>query len=102
MKQLFLVVFLGSLYFLSYAQTATLSGYIRDSDSGETLIGATCYIPDIQKGVTSNAYGFYSITLPEGTHRISFSFIGYETQILEIELEENQTLDVFMAEETTQ
>ncbi len=102
MKQFFLVVLLGSLYFLSYAQTATLSGYIRDEESGEALTGATCYIPDIQKGVTANAYGFYSITLPEGNHQISFSFIGYETQILEINLEENKTFDVFMAEETTQ
>ena len=102
MKHFFLVVLLGTLYFLSYAQNSTLSGYIRDAESGEALTGATCYVPEIQKGVTSNAYGFYSVTLPQGSHQISFSFIGYETQIVEINLEENQILDVFMKEKTTQ
>jgi hypothetical protein len=102
MKQFFLVVLLGTLYFFSYAQNATLSGHIRDAESGEALTGATCYVPEIQKGVTSNAYGFYSVTLPQGKHQISFSFIGYETQIVEIDLEENQILDVFMVEETMQ
>jgi hypothetical protein len=102
MKQLFLALLLGSLWHLPFAQTATLSGHIRDAESGEALTGATCYVPVIQKGVTSNAYGFYSITLPEGKHQISFSFIGYETQIVEINLEENQIFDVFMVEETMQ
>jgi hypothetical protein len=100
MKHLFLVVLLGSLSVLPYAQTATLSGYIRDSTSGETLTGATCYIPGIQKGVTSNAYGFYSITLPEGSYRISFSYIGYETKILQADLRSDHTMDVLMVEET--
>jgi hypothetical protein len=47
-----------------------MSGYIRDAGSGETLIGATCYVPELQTGGTSNQYGFYSLTLPDGVYTI--------------------------------
>ena len=43
----------------------TISGYIRDSLSGETLIGASITIGGQSIGISSNQYGFYSITLPE-------------------------------------
>lgn len=102
MKKYFLVVLLGGLWFFPFAQTATLSGYIRDADSGEALTGATCFVPEIQKGVTSNAYGFYSITLAEGSYGLSFSYIGYETQTVQLNLQGVKTLDLFLLEETTQ
>lgn len=52
-------------YQLVSAQTskATLHGYVRDAANGEELIGVTVYFPDLQKGVVTNAYGFYSITV---------------------------------------
>ena len=40
----------------------------------------------MKQGVVSNTYGFYSLTLPKGNHEISFSYIGYETQIYNISL----------------
>ena len=46
----------------------TLNGYIKDSLTGETLIGANLNIPTIGKGVTSNQYGYYSITLSRGKY----------------------------------
>jgi hypothetical protein len=55
----------------------TLSGYVRDSLSGETLIGASVTINGETKGIVSNAYGFYSITLDEGNYRVTASFTGY-------------------------
>lgn len=55
----------------------TLSGTLKDADSGEVLIGATVYITFIQKGTTSNTYGFYSITLPEkDSMGVVFSYLG--------------------------
>ena len=46
----------------------TISGYIKDSLNGETLIGATIAVQGQTKGISSNLYGFYSITLDEGKY----------------------------------
>ncbi|MEL6925989.1 MAG: TonB-dependent receptor, partial [Bacteroidota bacterium] len=68
-------------------QQFTLSGYVRDAASGETLPGANIYdLSDPAKGGSSNVYGFYSITLPEGDYTMVFSYLGYEEQQLRIEL----------------
>ena len=65
-----------------YAQNNfTLSGIITD-DTGESLIGATVYTQDKSRGVVSNEYGFYSLTLEEGTHTLVISFIGFLDQNL--------------------
>lgn len=64
--------------FVSWSQNKyTLSGYVRDSLSGETLIGASVTITGKQNGIVSNTYGFYSITLDEGTYSVSATFTGY-------------------------
>ncbi|HUQ65162.1 MAG TPA: TonB-dependent receptor, partial [Flavitalea sp.] len=64
--------------FVSWSQNKyTLSGYVRDSLSGETLIGASVTITTQSKGIISNAYGFYSLTLDEGTYIVSATFTGY-------------------------
>src|SRR5436190_14778937 len=55
----------------------TLNGYVRDSLSGELIIGATITVNGQGKGVTSNQYGFYSITLDPGTYNISISHVSY-------------------------
>ena len=55
----------------------TISGYIKDSLSGETLIGATISMIGKGKVVGSNQYGFYSITVPKDTYQLVVSFSGY-------------------------
>lgn len=71
----------------------TISGYIKDSLSAETLIGATISINGEAKGVSSNQYGFYSITLPEGKYVITVSFTGYQPQAAEVTLTSNIKYD---------
>ena len=74
--------------FFSFAQNKyTISGYVKDSLNGETLIGATITVQGLTKGVSSNLYGFYSITLDEGKYVLIFSFIGYRYKAVEINLE---------------
>lgn len=51
----------------------TLNGYVYDNASGEALLGTVIYVKSLGKGTTSNEYGFYSITLPEGEHEIQFN-----------------------------
>jgi len=80
---------------LSTAQTKfTLSGYIRDAQNGEELIGASVYLTELQTGGITNVYGFYSITAPASVYVVKYSFLGYETFIDTINLTLNQRLDV--------
>jgi hypothetical protein len=72
----------------------SLSGYIREAGSRETLLGANVYLPDLKTGTTSNAYGFYSISLPPGTYTFVFSYVGYQSQEIKITLNRNQDFDV--------
>ncbi len=74
------------------AQDITLSGYIKDAANGEALIGATVYIPTLKQGTASNAYGFYSLTVPTGTYRLTVSYIGYITTEETVEANENQNI----------
>ena len=70
MKKIVLLLLLLSLLNL-YSQTDyTLSGYVKDKSSGETLIGATISVKDTKLGAVTNAYGFYSLTLPEADSTI--------------------------------
>lgn len=83
-----------SVVFLQAQEKYTLSGYISDAENGETLIGATVYVPSLQQGVTTNVYGFYSITLPANTYQTEFSYLGFETVTKTIELTANKTISI--------
>lgn len=85
----------------SYSQS-TLSGYIKDANNGETLIGATVYVPAAAKGVVSNEYGFYSITLEPGTYEVNYSYIGFTTIKKEVELSDNVKLDIELGADAAQ
>lgn len=64
----------------------TMSGYVKDSGTGEDLAGATVYVTELNTGVTTNSYGFYSITLPGGSYTLNYSFIGYLPTLHEVDL----------------
>ncbi|HSD05618.1 TonB-dependent receptor [Flavobacterium sp.] len=70
-------------------QKHTLSGTITDSKSNETLIAVNVLIPELQVGVMTNEYGFYSITLPEGKYKIQITSVGYGTIEQTIDLNKN-------------
>jgi len=73
----------------------TLSGYIRDADNGESLIGATAInLANPSQGTVSNSYGFYSLTLESGTYSIEFNYLGYASQKLEIILDKDMIRNV--------
>lgn len=71
----------------------TVSGVVSDADTGETILGATILVEGTSNGIATNAYGFYSLSVPEGKVRIVASYIGYKTIIEEFVLNENKTLD---------
>lgn len=72
----------------------TISGTIRSKKTGETLIGATVHVAGQAIGTVSNEYGFYSLTLPEGTYTIEFSTVGLQPAQEEIVLKENASRNI--------
>ncbi len=78
-------------------QKYTLSGYVKDSASGESLVGAGIYLKGTGQGVSTNNYGFYSLTLPKGEQHIVFSYIGYDSKEKQIALERDTQLNINMA-----
>ena len=62
----FLFTFLLIFHISVLAQKHTISGYVSDFETGESVIGANIFSNDYSAGVSSNKYGFYSITLDEG------------------------------------
>jgi hypothetical protein len=53
-------------------------------------------------GVTTNLYGFYSLTLPKGSYQINFSYVGYESKTVNVDLTENTTRDIELATASAQ
>ncbi len=69
----------------------TLSGYMKDAESGESLIGATVYIKETHQAEQTNAYGFYSVTLPAGNYTVIFAYVGYGTLVDSMPLVESRS-----------
>lgn len=72
----------------------SLSGYIKDASSGESLIGAGMYIRETQTGISTNTYGFYSISIPAGSYSIRVTYLGYNTLERTVDLTENKTFNI--------
>ena len=83
------------MQFALIAHNYTLSGYVKDQTNGETLIGATVFLSSDQgTGTATNAYGFYSLSLPKGTYKVTYAYLGFKPQSFEINLDEDVELDV--------
>lgn len=74
----------------------TLNGYILDGVSKETLIGANIYDRQNEKGTTSNPFGYFSITLPEGDTKLDISYIGYATRQVSLQLSKDTLLTIHL------
>src|SRR5882757_10319398 len=84
-------------------QKYSVNGTIRDKQTGEVLIGATVNFLEVSRsGITSNSYGFYSITALPGSYTLIVSFTGYESDTLPIELHKNILLPVELGAENIQ
>ncbi|MDQ4139212.1 MAG: carboxypeptidase-like regulatory domain-containing protein, partial [Bacteroidota bacterium] len=78
-------------------QRLTISGYIRDAVSGESLPGATLRVKDkVNQGGAANNYGFYSLTLPAGNYTLIAQYLGYQSQEISINLTQNQQQNILL------
>ncbi|MDB4195497.1 TonB-dependent receptor [Flavobacteriales bacterium] len=94
MLKLKLTFFFVLISFVSFLQNSTLSGSIKDSETGELLIGASVFVEELKQGISSNLYGFYSLTIPNGNYTVKVSFVGYREVVKKIEINESQKLNI--------
>lgn len=84
-----LAIQIGFLLAISAAfgqENATISGYINEESSGEPIIGGQVYVPSLQKGASTNEFGFYSLTLPKGPYQLIYRGAGLPEDTLDINL----------------
>lgn len=101
MKKLtFLFLLFASL--LNAQEKFFISGTVKDASSGETLFGASVFIMDSSIGTTTNEYGFYSITAPNGNYTLVVSYMGFDDVTQEIVLDKDQNLNIDISESSNQ
>ena len=94
-KLVFIILIIFSHNVSMYGQSKnTFSGYIKDTETGEELIGAAIYFNELKTGAITNSYGFFSISLASNTYKVKISYMGYETQFLDLELTKNIRKDI--------
>lgn len=76
--------------------TRTISGFIKDAESREILIGAVAYCLNTRQGAPSNEYGFFSLTLPDDAVTMHFSYLGYNSQTIALPDGGDVSLNVLM------
>ncbi|MXY07518.1 MAG: TonB-dependent receptor plug domain-containing protein [Rhodothermaceae bacterium] len=91
---------IGSVRAQLQADTYTVSGTVADAQNGESLVGATIFVPAFGVGSTTNQYGFFSISLPADSVTLVFGHLGYEPATLTRLLNANLRLDVTLEPST--
>ncbi|HEX2609187.1 MAG TPA: TonB-dependent receptor [Flavisolibacter sp.] len=93
MRLAFLLIMMSS--FAAQAQNRfTINGYVRDTANGESIIAATITING--KAISSNQYGFYSITLEEGDYNLVASHVAYQSVAFRVHLDKNIQQNIFL------
>lgn len=71
----------------------TVSGYVRDAETGEGLIGSAIIVLENGKGCISNEYGYYALSLDAGNYTLIFSYLGYRKENVPVTLKQNLVLN---------
>lgn len=79
------------------SQNITISGYVKDIQSKEAIIGAALYLPQSELGTSTNEYGYYSLTMTQkDSLDIIISAIGYSIQAKRINITSSLQLDIYL------
>jgi hypothetical protein len=78
-------------------QPYSISGTVRDFSSGETIAGASVHIGSNENiSGRTNAYGFFSLTVPAGEYNMNISFVGYQTKTQQIVLKKDTSMLILL------
>ena len=102
MKKVLSLILSLTLGYSWASDQALLSGYISDASTGEALPGATLFNSELRIGATTDINGFFSMSLPPGKYHFEASFIGYQTNELNIEISGPQRVDIKLAPSFTE
>ena len=94
----FLLLFCLNSFLIYSQEKFTISGTVSNIESNETLIGVNILFPELQTGSATNEYGFFSITLPEGTYKVQISFLGFYDLVETINLSEDKVFNYQLSE----
>jgi hypothetical protein len=99
-RKFILLLTLGLIGIAIQAQSQeknTVNGSVKDKLSGESIMGAVIRIDQLPSVVvTSNEYGFYSISLPKGKYNLRISYVGYEEKRIPITLNGSLSIPIFL------
>lgn len=96
-KHILCILLAGGSLTAAAQQKVTIGGTIKSRSDGETLIGATIKA-DTVAGTMTNEYGFYSLTVPTGSHKIEITSVGLQTQSFTINVIRDTTINVALEE----
>lgn len=84
------------------SQKFTVSGYVTDIESGESLIGAGVLSGgEAKTGVSTNEFGWYNVSLREGRTTIEYHYVGYEPKTIAFDLNKDTVINVTLSPSTT-
>ena len=96
---LFFVLVASISAFAQHAKKShTISGYVTDAKSQETLLGASVYETVSMKGAVTNNFGYYTLKLPEGQVRLKASFVGFESFETLLDLKNDTVINIALAQ----
>ncbi|WP_374163325.1 carboxypeptidase-like regulatory domain-containing protein [Arcticibacter sp. MXS-1] len=91
----YLTLLLCAVQTTVYSQRkVTVSGYLKDAVSGESLAGALVSSEGTSIKASGNSYGFYSLSLQPGKHTVAYSYIGYQRQQISFTLSRDTTINI--------
>ncbi|WP_407430617.1 TonB-dependent receptor [Arcticibacter sp.] len=94
-KLFYLALLFPGVFTTAYAQRkVTISGYVKDAVSGESLAGALILVPETGIKASANNYGFYSLSLHAGDYRVRYSYMGYQQEERAVSLRRDTALSV--------
>ena len=98
-----ITLFIAALFLggIMYAQN-NVSGVIVDGELGTSLPGASIVVKGTNNGVSSDFNGQFSLDLAKGSHKIMISYVGYETKLIDVEIDKNMTTYITLSEELSE
>ena len=95
-----IVIFFNLVFVYSHAQYA-YQGTVKDDETGETLIGVNVKVNN-SKGAITDFNGKFSLVLEKGSHKIMISYVGYETKLIDVDINKDMTTDITLSEESSE
>ena len=78
--------------------SAVVSGYVKNSKTGEPVVNASVYIEKLQRGLSTDQFGYYSFSITTGNHVLSIQSLGMEDIRMKVLVHSDGKLDIEMKE----